>query len=195
MTGAPLQPTQLLSLRGVHKRFPGAHALRGVQLDVRAGEVHALVGENGAGKSTVMHILAGVYRPDEGMIEFDGGKNVVIASERAAQQFGIAIVLQERSLFGALSVAENIFAARQPAGRWGRIDRAKLHGETRALLARVGLAVEPTALLGDLAPAQHQMIEIAKAPSLERKLIIFNKPTAALQEPETRPLFVPFAQL
>jgi ribose transport system ATP-binding protein len=182
-------------LRGIHKRFPGAHALRDVQLDVRAGEVHALVGENGAGKSTLMHVLAGVYRPDEGMIEFDGDKNVVIASERAAQQLGIAIVFQERSLFGALSVAENIFAARQPVGRWGRIDREKLHAATRALLARVGLAVEPAALLGDLSLAQQQMIEIAEALSLDAKLIIFDEPTAALTETETRALFGVIAQL
>src|SRR5213594_1371830 len=119
MTSAPLQPTQLLSLRGIHKRFPGAHALRGVQLDVRAGEVHALVGENGAGKSTLMHILAGVYRPDEGVVSFNGHRDIVIENERQAERIGIAIVYQERSLFSSLSVAENIYASRQPVNRWG----------------------------------------------------------------------------
>src|SRR5215217_6292832 len=109
----------LLSLRGVHKRFPGVHALKGVDLDVRAGEVHAVVGENGAGKSTLMQVLAGVYRPDAGRIDFDGSADVAFPDERSARDRGIALVFQERSLFGALSVAENIFAARHPVSRWG----------------------------------------------------------------------------
>src|SRR5688572_2060948 len=100
----------LLAMRGIRKRFGGVQALHGVNLEVRAGEVHALVGENGAGKSTLMHILAGVHQPDEGRIELDGNQNLVLANEHAAQQNGIAIVFQERSLFSSLSVAENIFA-------------------------------------------------------------------------------------
>src|SRR3954447_1353150 len=99
----------LLRLRGIHKRFPGVHALKGVDLDVRPGEVHAVVGENGAGKSTLMQILAGVYRPDAGRIDFDGTEDVVFPDERAARDRGIALVFQEQSLFGPLSVAENVF--------------------------------------------------------------------------------------
>src|SRR5207302_7570705 len=102
----------LLSLRGIHKRFPGVHALKGVDLDVRAGEVHAVVGENGAGKSTLMQVLAGVYRPDAGRIDFDGKDDVTFADERSARDRGIALVFQERSLFGPLSVAEHVVAAR-----------------------------------------------------------------------------------
>jgi ABC-type sugar transport system ATPase subunit len=185
----------LLAVRGIHKRFPGVHALKGVSLDVYTGEVHALVGENGAGKSTLMHLLAGVDQPDEGTIDFDGRERVVIADEHEAQRLGIAIVFQERSLFGPLSVAENIFAGRQPVKRFGRVDWRRLHTETRQWLDQVGLAVEPTALVGDLSPAQQQMVEIAKALSLRAKLIIFDEPTAALTDTETRALFRVIADL
>src|SRR5262245_24063631 len=110
----------LLSMSGICKRFPGVRALDEMQLEVQAGEVHAVVGENGAGKSTLMHILAGVYQPEAGRIDFAGHTEVRIADERAAQQLGIAIVYQERSLFDSLTVAENIFAGRQPVsiGNW-----------------------------------------------------------------------------
>jgi ABC-type sugar transport system ATPase subunit len=188
-------PIPLLAVRGVHKRFPGVHALRGVSLDVRRGEVHALVGENGAGKSTLMHILAGVLQPDEGAIDFDGQTGVVIANEHAAQRLGIAIVFQERSLFNPLSAAENIFAARQPVNRLGKVDWRKLHAATRELLARVGLAIEPDTPVSELSPAQQQMVEIAKALSLHARLIIFDEPTAALTDTETRALFGVMAQL
>src|SRR3954453_14943325 len=129
---------RLLWLRGIHKRFPGVHALKGVDLDVRPGEVHAVVGENGAGKSTLMQILAGVYRPDAGRIDFDGAEDVSFPDERSARDRGIALVFQERSLFGPLGVAENGFAARQPVSRWGRIDFAGLDARSKALLDEVG---------------------------------------------------------
>ncbi|MGH9839746.1 MAG: sugar ABC transporter ATP-binding protein [Blastocatellia bacterium] len=194
VTDRPAGP--LLVLGGIHKSFPGVRALKGVSLEVRAGEVHALVGENGAGKSTLMNILAGVHQPDSGNISFDGQTSVVIGDEKAAQNLGIAIVFQERSLFPELNVAENIFAARQPAGRLGRIDRPRLFADTRALLTQVGLeAVEPQALAGDLAPAEQQMVEVAKALSLNARLIIFDEPTAALTEAETQALFRVIAQL
>lgn len=120
----------LLTTHNIHKRFPGVHALRGVSIDLRPGEVHALVGENGAGKSTLMHILAGVHQPDEGDINI-ADQPVIIADERHAQSLGIGIVYQERSLFDLLTVAENIFAGRQPQGRWGVIDRATMRVETQ----------------------------------------------------------------
>src|SRR4026208_1530100 len=105
---ASMQPSQsLLVMSGVCKRFPGVQALDNMHLEVAAGEVHAVVGENGAGKSTLMHILAGVYQPDAGTIHFAGHDRAVIVDERAAQRLGIAIVYQERSLFDALTVAEN----------------------------------------------------------------------------------------
>ena len=130
MTGS----APLLSMKGIHKRFPGVHALKGVDLAVNHGEVHALVGENGAGKSTLMHILAGVHKPDGGCFAFDGVENVRFAEEHAAQTAGISMVYQERSLVPALSVAENIYAARQPVDRWGIIRSRTLHERAAGLL-------------------------------------------------------------
>jgi len=180
----------LLAADNIQKSFPGVQVLGGVSFDVRAGEVHAFVGENGAGKSTLMNILAGVHQPDAGTISFNGRGAVMLADEHAAQQLGIAIVFQERSLFPTLSVAENIFAARQPAGRFGRIDRARMFAEARALLDRLGLgAVSPATPLSELSPAGQQMVEIAKALSLDAKLMIFDEPTAALTPAETSALF------
>lgn len=187
-------PAPLLSMHGVSKRFGGVQALDGVNLEVRAGEVHALVGENGAGKSTLMHILAGVHQPDGGRIVWEG-KEVILANEHVAQQLGIAIVFQERSLFSSLTVAENIFAGRQPVSGWGMIDHRSLHEQTREILGRVGLACDPKAPLAELSAAQQQMVEIAKALSLNAKLIIFDEPTAALTERETAALFSVTAQL
>jgi ABC-type sugar transport system ATPase subunit len=179
----------LLAMRGIAKRFPGVQALDGVDFEVRAGEVHALVGENGAGKSTLMHILAGVYRPDAGAFDFAGRRDVALAGERAAQDLGIAIVFQERSLFPQLSVAENIFAGREPMKRWGRIDRGALRGRSASLLEELGLRLDAGARVDELSPAQQQLVEIAKALSLKARLLILDEPTAALTEAETRVLF------
>ncbi|MEX2142005.1 MAG: sugar ABC transporter ATP-binding protein [Pirellulales bacterium] len=179
----------LLAARGIVKHFPGVKALDCVDLEVRRGEVHALVGENGAGKSTLMHILAGVFPPDGGQIDFAGQENVRIANEHAAQRLGISIVFQERSLFGDLSVAENIFAGRQPTWGWGHVHRRRLWLQTRRLLDRVRLNVDPRIAVNRLSPAQQQMVEIAKALSLDAQLLILDEPTAALTENETRTLF------
>jgi len=179
----------LLVLRGIHKRFPGVHALKGVDLDVFRGEVHAVVGENGAGKSTLMQILAGVYRQDSGTVDFDGAEGIVFSDEREAQDRGIAMVYQERSLFGSLSVAENVFAARQPVARWGRIDRRELDLRTREILDEVGLSVPTDTPVERLSSAQQQMVEIAKGLSQRPKLILFDEPTAALTPAETDLLF------
>ena len=112
----PASSSLLLEARGISKSFPGVRALTGVNIEVRAGEVHALLGENGAGKSTLMHILAGVIPPDEGTLHLQG-KPVSFSSAQDAQASGISMVFQERSLAGPLSVAENVFFGRQPAGR------------------------------------------------------------------------------
>jgi ABC-type sugar transport system ATPase subunit len=178
----------LLAMHGIRKRFGGVQALNGVNLEVRAGEVHALVGENGAGKSTLMHILAGVHRPDEGCIDLDGKRMSFLPMSTRASRSGVAIVFQERSLFSSLSVAENIFAGRQPV-KWGRIKRGQLYQDTALLLREVGLACDPGTPLSELSAAQQQMVEIAKALSLNAKLIIFDEPTAALTETETTALF------
>jgi ribose transport system ATP-binding protein len=179
----------LLAVRDIVKHFPGVKALDRVNFAVRRGEVHALVGENGAGKSTLMHILAGVFPPDAGQIDFTDQKNVHIANEHAAQRLGISIVFQERSLFADLSVAENIFAGRQPTRGWGHIHRRRLWSETQRLLDRVRLNIDPQAPVRRLSPAQQQMVEIAKALSLDAQLLILDEPTAALTGTETRTLF------
>ena len=177
-----------LRLSRISKSFPGVHALTDVSLDVWPGEIHALVGENGAGKSTLMHIAAGVYRPDAGMIEIDG---VALSGfdERGAGDAGIAIVFQDRSLVPSLSIAENVFAARQPVNRFGVIDRGLLERRTRELLAQLQVHLEPGRPVADLAPAQQQMVEIAKALSHRLRLLILDEPTAALTINEGRELF------
>jgi ribose transport system ATP-binding protein len=184
----------LLTTHDIHKRFPGVHALRGVSFDLRPGEVHALVGENGAGKSTLMHILAGVHQPDEGELKIDGTP-VVIGDEQRAQDLGIGIVYQERSLFDLLTVAENIFAGRQPKRRWGGIDRATMRAETQDILNQLDLKIDPDTPLDQLNPAQQQMVEVAKALALNARILIFDEPTAALTEAETNTLFRVIRQL
>ena len=185
----------LLAMRGIRKSFGGVEVLKGVDFEAVAGEVHALVGENGAGKSTLMNILAGVLRPEAGTLRFGGVERDGFASAHAAQRAGVAMVFQERSLFAPLTVAENIFAGRQPVTSWGMIDRRRLHTDAAALLAQVAPELTTEAVAGELSPAQQQMVEIAKALSLDARLIIFDEPTAALTEAETARLFTVIRQL
>src|ERR1700710_816946 len=177
----------LLRLTGVGKRFPGVIALQNVSFDVRAGEVHAICGENGAGKSTLMKIVSGQYRPDEGEIYLDG-RVQHFASTLDAQAAGIAIIHQELNLIPHLSIAENIFLAREPK-RGIFIDRARLAADSQAALDRIGLQLLPRTLVGSLSVAQQQMIEIAKALSLNARLLIMDEPTSSLTESETVHLF------
>lgn len=194
--------TPLLEMRGIWKSYAGVAVLKGVDFDVRPGEVHAICGENGAGKSTLMNILAGAVRPDAGEIHLAGeahagfaSAHAGFASAHAAQQAGIAIVFQERSLFSPLSVAENIFAGRQPVRGWNAIDWRGLHQSATALLAEVAPEVSSFDLVAELSPAQQQMVEIAKALSLAPRLIIFDEPTAALSEAESAKLFAVIRRL
>jgi ABC-type sugar transport system ATPase subunit len=184
----------LLAMRSIRKAFDGVEVLKGVNFDVQAGEVHALVGENGAGKSTLMNILAGVHQPTGGTIRFDNHDPVIISDEKFAQQLGISIVFQDRSLFAQLTIAENIFAARQPT-RFGHIDRRKLYFDASRLLEHVGLDLEPDVTVERLSPAQQQLIEVAKALSLKARLIIFDEPTSSLTDRETQALFRVIQQL
>jgi ABC-type sugar transport system ATPase subunit len=178
----------LLEARGITKSFLGVRALKGVDLEVRAGEVHALLGENGAGKSTLMHILAGVYRPDAGTLRFEG-QLVSFASAREAQEAGIAMVFQERSLAGPLSVAENVFFGRQPASRWGVIRSKEMRERTLDVLAELDIQIDPETPVEELSPAEQQMVEIAKALSLKARLLVLDEPTSTLTETETATLF------
>lgn len=177
----------LLELSGVHKRFGGVHALRGVRLDVRAGEVHALVGENGAGKSTAINILAGAVRRDEGRVLFDG-RAVDFRSPAESQAAGIAVIHQELATLPTLSVAENLFIGRLPVRGW-RLDRRTMRERAAALLGDVGLDVDPRTLVRELSLSQQQLVEIAKALAAGAKLLIMDEPSASLTEHETQRLF------
>lgn len=179
----------LLRCAGISKAFPGVKALSNVDFDVLPGEVHALCGENGAGKSTLMHLLAGVHQPDSGTIEIDGAGRVRISDERRAQELGIAMVYQERSLFDLLSLAENLFVNKQPVNGAGWIDRGALREKAKALLAEVNLDSDPDLPAGRLTPAQQQMLEIGKALSIQSRIFILDEPTAALTVDETATLF------
>ncbi|CAN7488908.1 sugar ABC transporter ATP-binding protein [Duganella sp. LjRoot269] len=185
---APLREEQaLLSVRGVTKRFPGVVALDDVHFDAFKGEVHALCGENGAGKSTLMKILSGVYQPDAGQIVHRGAA-CRFSSTVAAQAAGIAIIHQELNLVPHLSVAENIFLAREPRKGW-LVDQRRMRADTARLLERLKLDVAPQALVGTLSVAQRQMVEIAKALSLDAEVLIMDEPTSSLTESETGRLF------
>jgi ribose transport system ATP-binding protein len=177
-----------LTMRGVSKRFPGVHALDRVDLDVRTGEVHVLLGENGAGKSTLMKILSGVYPRDEGQIFLDG-REVELRGPRHAQTLGISIIYQTFSQAPHLTVAENLFLGREPLTPWRTIDERRTQASSREALARVGLAIDPRTPIKKLSVAQRQLVEIAKALSLDARIVIMDEPTSALTDRETRRLF------
>ncbi len=169
----------LVEMRQITKTFPGVVALDGVDFECLAGEVHAVVGENGAGKSTLMKILAGVYQPDSGAILIDG-QTVRLTSPHEAQQHRVSIIYQELNLLPDLNVAENVFLGREPHGRLGLIDEADEAARAREVLQRLGVEIDPRAKLGRLSMAQQQMVEIAKALSLNARIVIMDEPSAAL---------------
>jgi ABC-type sugar transport system ATPase subunit len=181
----------LLRAEGISKHYGGIDALKGVGLDIRPGEVMALIGENGAGKSTMAKIIAGVEQPDSGTIEWDGSP-VTFRDTRDATQAGIAIVLQELSLIPDLSVAENIFLVHQDAYRGGWwLDRRAINQATHDLADRLGwdLPIDPERKVGDLTVAEQQMVEILRALSLNARLVILDEPTASLSPHEVEILF------
>ena len=163
-------------------------ALRSGSLCVEPGSIHALVGENGAGKSTLVKIVAGVHRRDAGEFRFQG-EPVDFGSTAESKAAGIAVIYQEPTLFPDLSVTENIFMGRQPLGRGRRIDRAAMHAETEQLFARLGVHIDPRRPARGLSIADQQIIEIAKAISLDASLLIMDEPTAALSGVEVERLF------
>jgi ribose transport system ATP-binding protein len=185
----------LVEMVGIEKRFPGVHALEDAHFELRSGEVHALVGENGAGKSTLMKILAGIYEPDAGSLRFRG-EDVLIPNPRAAQQLGISIIHQELNLMPHLTVAQNIFIGREPRARLPFIlDDQALNARARALFESLHLRMDPRRRVGDLAVAEQQMVEIAKALSFNAAVLIMDEPTAALTETEIGELFRIIRQL
>jgi len=179
----------ILEARGITKVFPGVCALNNVDLRVRQGEVHAVVGENGAGKSTLMLILGGIYRPDGGEIFVDGQK-VQFDSAHDANQKGIGVVYQELSLAQNLSVAENIFANRQPVRFLNLIDRKSLNKQAADMLALANAsAIMPDMLVKELSVANQQVVEILKAMSFNPKVLILDEPTSSLTSTEVEQLF------
>ena len=191
---SPTANAPVLQLRGISKRFNGIHALDGVDLCVRAGEVMALIGENGAGKSTLVKTLTGIYRPDAGSIALDG-RPVVFDSPQQAVDAGITAVHQETVMFDELSVAENIYAGRQPTRAMGRIDWARIEADAERLFARLEVSLPVRARVKDLSVAQRHFVEIARALARDARVVILDEPTAALSQREIRELYRIIGQL
>ena len=176
--------TPFLEMRNVSKTFPGVRALNRVDLQVRLGEVHALAGENGAGKSTLMKILTGVYRADPGGTLVLEGQPVVMENSIHARSLGISIIYQELSMVENLTVAENIFLAREILRPTGFLDKARMNREAAAVLATLEMSIDPATPVAQLSIGQKQMIEIAKAIAYQSKIIIMDEPTASLSHHE-----------
>lgn len=182
-TAAPV-----LELRDVSKSFGPVVALRSGSISVDAGSIHALIGENGAGKSTLVKVVAGVHRRDAGTFEL-GGEPVDFSSTAESKHAGVAVIYQEPTLFPDLSVTENIFMGRQILARGRRIDRAAMYAEAERLFDRLGVRIDPRRPAEGLSIADQQIIEIAKAISLDARLLIMDEPTAALSGVEVERLF------
>jgi rhamnose transport system ATP-binding protein len=180
--------TPVLELRDVSKSFGPVVALRSGSLRVDAGSIHALIGENGAGKSTLVKVVAGVHRRDGGTFEL-GGQPVDFSSTAESKQAGVAVIYQEPTLFPDLSVTENIFMGRQPLTRGRRIDRQAMYDEAERLFTRLGVRIDPRRPAAGLSIADQQIIEIAKAISLDARLLVMDEPTAALSGVEVDRLF------
>jgi len=181
--------TPLLQMRGIEKSFVGVKVLHGVDLECRTGEVHAVVGENGAGKSTLMKVLAGAHKQDTGKVLLDG-EEVSFRHTQDAQKQGISIIYQEFNLLPDRTVAQNVFLGREPH-RGPLVDRREMDRATAEILGNLDAeaAIRPGALVGDLAVAQQQTVEIAKALSLNARVLVMDEPTAALSTTEAERLF------
>ncbi|MEU3306969.1 sugar ABC transporter ATP-binding protein [Nocardiopsis sp. NPDC055551] len=189
MTGAPL-----LRMTGIGKSFLGVRVLHGVDLELRAGELHALVGENGAGKSTLMKVLAGVHRADTGRIELDGAE-VSFEHPVRAQRAGVSTVFQEFNLLPERTVAQNVFLGRETRTR-GMVDDRAMESATAELLADLGLAgIAPWSKVRHLSVAEQQVVEIVKALSHDARVISMDEPTAALADHEVEVLYRIIARL
>ena len=178
----------MLAMSGIRKAFGPVKVLHGVDLEVRAGEVHALLGENGAGKSTMMKILCGILQADEGTIRIDGTERHFAHYDEAIDA-GIGIVFQEFSLIPYLTAVENIFLAREVHTRFGLLDRKAMRIRAKEVLDKLGVAVPLDVPVADLSVAEQQFVEIAKALSLEARVLVLDEPTATLTPTEVEYLF------
>jgi ribose transport system ATP-binding protein len=186
--GSTSHADNLLDMHGIVKVFPGVRALDGVDLDVRAGEVHCLLGQNGAGKSTLIKVLAGAHQPDEGQVQWQG-EHVSLDTPMAAIRLGIATIYQELDLVDGLNVAENVFLGHELA-RGGFINRREAVRRTRALLQRLGHGeISPTQEVGRLSSAGKQIVSMARALSRDARLIVMDEPSAVLDQSEVANLF------
>jgi rhamnose transport system ATP-binding protein len=184
----------IVELISISKRFGAVQALRDVSLALYPGEVHALLGENGAGKSTVVKILGGIHSPDSGVIKI-GGEEVELHSPAHAQHLGIAVIHQEPTLFPDLNVAENVFMGRHPRDRFGRVDWKRMYQEVEQLLAELDVPLSVYTPVQGLSVADQQLVEIAKALSLHARVLVMDEPTAALSAHEVEKLFAITRQL
>jgi len=186
--------TPLLEMIGISKSFGGVQALRDVDFSLYPGEIHGLVGENGAGKSTTMKIIAGVHHDYEGVMKIDG-KEVHFRSARDALDAGVGMVHQELSIVPDLTVAENVFLGAQPLTPLGTVDWKRMVRESREHLSRLGIAVDPRMTIGELPIGLQQLIEIARVLSSGARIIILDEPTSALSPPEVERLFAMLRKL
>jgi inositol transport system ATP-binding protein len=183
----------LLRMEHISKRFPGVVALDNVSFEILPGEVHGLLGENGAGKSTLLKILSGAYQPDSGTITL-AGETVTLPTPIEAQRQGIVTIHQEFNLIPTMTVAENLFLGREP-GHGVFISWKRMRDDTAEVLSRLGLDLDPTMPVSDLSVGEQQMVEIARALSMESRIIIMDEPTSALTEHEVDRLFRIIAEL
>lgn len=182
------QYENVIEMKGIGKEFPGVRALTDMDLEIRPGEVHALVGENGAGKSTIIKILMGVYTKTSGDIYIEGQK-ADIKSPLHAQELGLGAVYQDVNLAQKLSVAENFFMGQLPKNRFGLVDYRRMYQETKEIMDSIEVHVDPKSIINTLSPAQQEMVAIGKILHQNAKLVIFDEPTALLTNDETEQLF------
>ena len=188
----PSQP--IVELIDISKQFGAIHALSHAQLELYPGEVHALLGENGAGKSTLVKILGGIHRPDTGEVKI-GGAPVDLHNPAQSQHLGVAVIHQEPTLFPDLNVAENIYMGRHPRDRFGRVNWAQMYRDVEHLLVSLDVHFSVTTPAKGLSVADQQFVEIAKALSLNTRVLVMDEPTAALSAPEVEKLFTITRQL
>ena len=187
-------PEPLLRMTDIKKKFPGVQALSNASLELFAGEILGLMGENGAGKSTLMNILGGVYHPDEGKIQIDGNE-VAVQSVLDAQNLGIAFIHQELAMVQHLTVAENIFLGREKLDSFHMVSQNEMNKQVKPILETVGLEIDPKEKVSRLSTGQQQLLEIAKAFSLNARIIVMDEPTSSLSEKEVEILFKTIRQL
>ena len=178
----------LLKMKNIRKTFPGVLALDNIDFELESGEIHGMLGENGAGKSTLINVLGGIYIPDRGEIIINGQKTQ-INGVKDAQEAGIAVIHQELVLGPHMSIAENVFLGREIKSPAGLVDKKRMERESVEILKRVGLEISPSVPVRSLSVAQQQMVEIAKALSLNARILVMDEPSSSLTDSEVERMF------